>query len=222
MSKAKKHKVNLWWKVEDTLAELGILKRAKTLWKKKLNKKEYKKALKMIEKEMEERAKDNIYDKTCQPMKYTHFGYGWLEYARYGWRRVWHPAVDYNHGSPYSDLGDPLFAVADGIVTYRAYGRGWGWHLFIIHSINHKKYGKVRFWSHYAHLQERPSIKEGERVKCGQKIAKCGKSGGWRYPHLHAELRKNPLGVNFFPYGKSRSWVKARYYNPLEFLENNN
>jgi len=49
----------------------------------------------------------------------------------------------------------------------------------------------------YAHLQELPELKPGEKVTCGEVIGKVGKSGNALNPHLHLEIRVGPAGASF-------------------------
>ena len=49
----------------------------------------------------------------------------------------------------------------------------------------------------YAHLQDAPGVKPGEKVICGQVIGKVGKSGNALNPHLHLEIRVGPAAVRF-------------------------
>jgi len=207
--------MNYWWQIQDILSKYGLLKRAKTKWGKKLRKKEREEALDWLAKKVTEK-----YDKVILPMEYTHFGWNWLELATYGVRKVYHPGVDLNKGSAWSDNKLPLRAIADGVVTWKGYSTGWGWHMYILHQINHKKYGEIKVWSHFAHLYQNPPVKVGQRVKCGDIVARVGNTGASTAPHLHWELRKQPLGVNYFPYSKSRVWILNRYYSPIDFVKN--
>ena len=49
----------------------------------------------------------------------------------------------------------------------------------------------------YAHMQETPAGKPGEKVTCGESIGKVGKSGNALNPHLHLEIRVGPAGARF-------------------------
>ena len=49
----------------------------------------------------------------------------------------------------------------------------------------------------YAHMQDAPGVKPGEKVTCGQVIGKVGKSGNAFNPHLHLEIRVGPAGGRF-------------------------
>lgn len=165
---------------------------------------------------VEEEEQDNEFDKLSYPTvdQKNRNGYDWLDWYGNGY----HPGRDYNRGNGSDDFGDSVMAVADGVVTYaKKSNTGFGNHLFIKHNINHKKYGKIDVWSHYAHLND-IQVKVGESVKSGDQIGTVGNTGSSTAPHLHFELRKRPLGVNFYPNGKSKQWVIDNYYNPDEFL----
>ena len=85
------------------------------------------------------------------------------------------------------ETGDPVRAAADGTVVYRGDGlTGYGNLLIVKHS---------ELWlSAYAH-NERMLVKEGARVKAGEKIATMGATGTFR-TQLHFEIRKSGTPVN--------------------------
>ena len=84
-----------------------------------------------------------------------------------------------------SRAGDPVYAVADGIVEFIA-----------INSAKYSGYGKMavirhdgkKLWSLYSHCSE-IYLKVGQEVKRGQKIASVGRTGRATCNHLHFELR---------------------------------
>ncbi|MDO4681679.1 MAG: peptidoglycan DD-metalloendopeptidase family protein [Lautropia sp.] len=88
-------------------------------------------------------------------------------------------------------LGDPVLAAADGRVIYSGEGpRGYGNLIILKHS--------NEMLSVYAHNRSL-SVKEGDKVKRGQKIAELGSTGTSR-PALHFEVRRggkaiDPAGV---------------------------
>lgn len=92
-----------------------------------------------------------------------------------------------------NDVGTPVYAAGDGVVAMSGQsGGGYG----IVVVINHG----YDFQTLYAHLSK-VLVREGQRVRRGDLIAKSGKTGLVSGPHLHYEVRykgvcKNP--VDFF------------------------
>jgi lipoprotein NlpD len=87
--------------------------------------------------------------------------------------------------------GDPVFATADGEVVYSGNGLiGYGELIIIKHNSN--------FLSAYGHNRKR-LVREGEKVKAGQKIAEMGATAAARN-ELHFEIRKNGKPVNPLEY----------------------
>jgi murein DD-endopeptidase MepM/ murein hydrolase activator NlpD len=91
-----------------------------------------------------------------------------------------------------TDLGDPIWATADGIVMFSYNVQvGWGNIVIIRHAYRDPQTGQVRFCdSLYGHLLER-MVKVGEIVKRGQQIGKMGSNSGMYPAHLHFEIRHN-------------------------------
>lgn len=81
--------------------------------------------------------------------------------------------------------GDPVYAVADGVVTMVSIGSsaysGYGKMAIIHHP------GK-NLWSLYSHCSA-IYVREGQEVKRGQRIAAVGRTGRTTSNHLHFELR---------------------------------
>ena len=84
-------------------------------------------------------------------------------------------------------IGTPIYAPADGVVSYAGREGGYG----KIVSIDHG-YGIVTRYAHNSRLL----VKTGERVKRWQKIAEVGSTGRSSGPHLHYEVRVNGVPVN--------------------------
>ena len=91
-----------------------------------------------------------------------------------------------------SDMGDPIYSVADGVVMFAHQLRGgWGRVILVRHAYRDLKSGKVKFIdSQYAHLR-RILVKNGDMVKRGQKIGTLGGNAGMYPAHLHFEMRHN-------------------------------
>jgi len=84
-------------------------------------------------------------------------------------------------------IGAPVVAPADGIISDTGSDWGHGKILVISHG-----FGVV---SRYSHLNK-VSVRVGQKVKRGDKIAEVGMSGKTTGPHLHYEVRLNGIPVN--------------------------
>jgi len=84
-------------------------------------------------------------------------------------------------------IGAPVVAPADGIISDTGSDWGHGKILVISHG-----FGVV---SRYSHLNK-VSVRVGQKVKRGDKIAEVGMSGKTTGPHLHYEVRLNSIPVN--------------------------
>jgi murein DD-endopeptidase MepM/ murein hydrolase activator NlpD len=103
--------------------------------------------------------------------------------SRFGPRRgSFHDGLDIS-----SPLGTPILAAASGEVIYSGALRGYGNLVILRHR---EGYATV-----YAHTQKN-LVKEGERVRRGQAIARVGQTGRASGPHLHFEIRKDNLARN--------------------------
>jgi murein DD-endopeptidase MepM/ murein hydrolase activator NlpD len=88
-----------------------------------------------------------------------------------------------------NDVGTPVRATGDGLVTFSGLNAGYGIAIEIDHG-----YG---YQTLYAHLSK-SFVRQGQRVKRGDVIGKSGHTGLVSGPHLHYEVRlngekKNPL-----------------------------
>ena len=92
-----------------------------------------------------------------------------------------------------NDVGSQVVAAADGVVEMAGQsGGGYGTVVVIKHG-----YG---YQTLYAHLSK-VLVRDGQRVRRGDPIAKSGKTGLVSGPHLHYEVRHNGVAqnpVNFF------------------------
>ena len=125
----------------------------------------------------------------------------------------WHESADINlRTGGDSDLGQPLYAIADGEITSVCKThptKNFGLHL---HLKFETKDG-VR-WAHYAHCKT-ISVKEGDKVKEGQKIAELGKSGTTS-SHLHFAIKNVPTGIEGI--AKTKEDLK-KWEDPIAFIE---
>ncbi|VAW74513.1 hypothetical protein MNBD_GAMMA12-211 [hydrothermal vent metagenome] len=100
-----------------------------------------------------------------------------------------HLGDDWNGlGGGNTDLHDPVYAVANGIVVQsKNFHGGWGRVVRILHNIGSQKKPKY-VESLYAHMRT-ALVKPGRVVKRGQKIGTIGNANGVYWAHLHLELR---------------------------------
>jgi murein DD-endopeptidase MepM/ murein hydrolase activator NlpD len=91
-----------------------------------------------------------------------------------------------------TDLGDPVYAIADGVVTFAHNVRvGWGNLVLTRHAYRDTATGQVKFCDTLnGHLNE-IMVKEGQMVKRGQQIGTIGSNFGMYPAHLHFEIRHN-------------------------------
>ena len=92
-------------------------------------------------------------------------------------------------GGENSDLGDPIYAVADGgVLLARDGGPGWGNVIIVLHAYSDN--GERKFvQSYYGHV-ETMLVRAGDDVRRGQKIATVGTANGRYLAHLHFEMRE--------------------------------
>ena len=116
-------------------------------------------------------------------------------------------------GGENSDLGDPIFAIADGrVILAREGGPGWGNIISVMHA--YEENGARRYvQSYYGHV-EAMLVEEGQNVRRGEQIATIGNAGGRYWAHLHFEMREfiTPfVGPGYRE--DTRGWI-----NPSEFI----
>ncbi|MEQ6356817.1 peptidoglycan DD-metalloendopeptidase family protein [Lysinibacillus sp. M3] len=100
----------------------------------------------------------------------------------YGWRNIgagpeFHYGVDLANST-----GTPIWAAADGVVSYAAPLSSYGNVVIITHSINGEIHTTV-----YAHLNSF-NVSVGSEVSQGQQIGTMGMTGRVTGPHLHFEV----------------------------------
>jgi len=98
-----------------------------------------------------------------------------------------HKGIDFE-----ADVGDPVLAVADGVVSYSGVRSGYG----NVIEIDHGN-GYVTRYAHNSRLERRV----GELIRAGQEIAKAGSTGRSTGAHVHFEV-----------------WERGQYVNPRKFL----
>jgi murein DD-endopeptidase MepM/ murein hydrolase activator NlpD len=107
-------------------------------------------------------------------------GWGWLS-SPYG-RRVdpIHGRLAYHKGIDFAGrAGDPVLAVATGIVTFAGERGGYGWLVEITHGNG--------YVTRYAHCAE-VTVEVGELVRKGESVGTIGSTGRSTGPHVHFEV----------------------------------
>ena len=129
-----------------------------------------------------------------------------------------HFGEDWNGvGGGDSDLNDPIYACADGVVTFAADVQvGWGRVVLIRHAYREPKTGQVKYVdSQYAHLRS-ILVKKGDLVKVGQKIGTMGNNRGMYAAHLHFEIRHN-LSIGMWRESVERTF--ENWADPTAFIK---
>ncbi|SEB87234.1 transglycosylase family protein [Streptomyces sp. TLI_105] len=103
--------------------------------------------------------------------------------TRYGtrgssWSSGYHTGVDFP-----VPTGTSVKAVAGGRVVSAGWGGAYGYQIVLRHDDGR--------YSQYAHLSAL-TVREGQRVHAGQRIARSGSTGNSSGPHLHFEIRTGP------------------------------
>lgn len=101
-----------------------------------------------------------------------------------------HKGIDFE-----ANVGDPVLAVADGVVSYSGERSGYGNTVEVDHGN-----GYVTRYAHNSRLTRRV----GQLVRAGQEIAKAGSTGRSTGAHVHFEV-----------------WEDGRVVNPHQFLRRN-
>lgn len=128
-----------------------------------------------------------------------------------------HLGEDWNgRGGGDSDLGDPIYSSAHGIVVVSEnIGGGWGNCIIVRHAYRETTGRLAMVDSQYGHLLKR-LVSVGEVVKRGQLIGTMGGNSGMYPVHLHFEMRKNlQIGMNRTQFARDYS----NYYSPTHFIE---
>jgi murein DD-endopeptidase MepM/ murein hydrolase activator NlpD len=117
-------------------------------------------------------------------------------------------------GGENSDLGDPIYAIADGrVLLARDGGPGWGNVIIVLHAYlenSERKYVQ----SYYGHV-DKMLVRVGDDVRRGQQIATVGTAGERYLAHLHLEMRE--FSTPFIGPGyraDATGWI-----NPSEFIK---
>ncbi len=128
-----------------------------------------------------------------------------------------HLGEDWNGlGGGNTDLGDPVYSIANGIVTSAEnVCCGWGNIVRVIHKVpNSQEHDYVE--SVYAHLQNY-MIQPGDFVRRGERIGSIGTGDGMYMAHLHLELRSF---INM-ALGPGYSQDQFGFLDPSNFIRGN-
>jgi murein DD-endopeptidase MepM/ murein hydrolase activator NlpD len=128
-----------------------------------------------------------------------------------------HYGEDWNgRGGGDSDLGDPIYCMGDGVVTFaHDVKSGWGNVVIIRHAYRDPANGQVRYCdSLYGHLQT-IKTKVGAVVKRGEQVGTMGGNRGMYPVHLHFEVRHN-LSIGMAR--ESMPATLANWADPSQFI----
>ena len=118
-------------------------------------------------------------------LKYTASGYGLRIDPIYNTTKF-HEGMDFS-----ANIGTPVYATGDGVVTKAGWQSGYGKIIKIDHGYGYETW--------YAHLNDY-DVRVGQRVIRGQVIGEVGNTGKSTGPHLHYEVH-----------------VKGRVVNPVNY-----
>ncbi|MDQ0338806.1 murein DD-endopeptidase MepM/ murein hydrolase activator NlpD [Caldalkalibacillus uzonensis] len=113
--------------------------------------------------------------------------FGWRNDPFTGQRRM-HNGIDFAN-----KLGTPIYATADGTVTFAGRNGGYGKQVRINHGNG--------YMTSYSHLHS-IKVSQKEQVKKGDIIGEMGSTGRSTGVHLHYEIHLNGQPINPFPYIK--------------------
>lgn len=112
-----------------------------------------------------------------------------------------------------SDLGDTIYSIANGHITYAEdFGGGWGNTVRIVHEMPEGSF----YESVYAHCDTLLAKRDVWILK-GEPIGTIGTAHGQYYAHLHLEVREK-IGM---PIGNGYSADTTGYVNPTAFIKKN-
>lgn len=151
-------------------------------------------------------------------------GCAFLDPAYLAAEKSQHPGIDLNlRTGGDSDLGQPVYSVAEGTVTHAKYHRVWGNVVVVYHPA-------LGVWTQYAHLHDIRVI-VGQRLEAGHVLGGIGKGGtspqypkGRYHAHLHFEVRTVDLPGDEWPSATMGAEQAAQYIrrtrkSPVRWLE---
>jgi murein DD-endopeptidase MepM/ murein hydrolase activator NlpD len=132
-----------------------------------------------------ERAMDGIPKVVPASVENITSGFGYRRDPFNG-RGAMHAGIDFKGA-----MGSPIFAAADGRVTFAGWKSGYGKAIEITHGNG--------MLTRYAHLS-RIGVRVGQEVAGGNTIGGLGSTGRSTGPHLHFEVRINDRAINPRPF----------------------
>ncbi len=102
-----------------------------------------------------------------------------------------HLGDDWNGSGGYNtDMGDPVYVIGNGLVTFTAkLGGGWGGVAIVQHRLRSTTDSDYYVQSFYGHLNT-INVRPGQIVWLGQQLGTVGNAGGRYWAHLHLEVRE--------------------------------
>lgn len=121
---------------------------------------------------------------------------------------------------PYGGYGEPIYATANGVVTFAKDVPGTTWRNLVV--IQHRLSDGRTLCSRYGHLKD-IAVQVGQPVVRGQIIGHEGNADGAFAPHLHFDLSLgNTLLTNATNWpGDDLATVERLYVNPIRFIQEN-
>jgi len=112
----------------------------------------------------------------------------------FGRGRALHKGIDFD-----ANVGDPVMAVADGVVSFAGTQSGYGSTIEVDHGN-----GYMTRYAHNSRLTVKAgdlvraglTVKAGDLVRAGQQVARAGSSGRSTGAHVHFEVWENGRVVN--------------------------
>jgi len=135
---------------------------------------------------------------------------GYYDYQ--GFTKNNHLGEDWNGiGGSNTDLGDTIYSIANGKVTYAEdFGGGWGNTIRIVHELPDGSF----YESVYAHCDTILTKSDSWLLK-GEPLGTIGTAHGQYLAHLHLEIREE-VGL---PIGNGYSTDTTGYVNPTAFIK---
>lgn len=131
---------------------------------------------------------------------------------------AYHTGADLNLNVPHFDADKlaPVYACADGVVTFAGRLNVWGYVIVIRH--DPLPDGTV-VWSRYGHV-DTIRVRAGDRVRRGQHIGNIGNAEGRYAYHLHFDIARTDVlerDPGHWP-GRDLAAVLEHYVNPRQFI----